>query len=174
MTDKDTVYRYLVAAACLVIVVAGMRAARSLVVPFLLACFFAVILTPVLHWMHSKGVRTAFALLIILSTFVLLGTGLSLFVGKSFNDFTDKLPKYEKSLTEHMRPLIKQLRSYGIELPHTPGASLEISDDLLGAYSTGDHHPNSQAPDESRHANASQTTDTSDLSGRIGWTPLRC
>ena len=102
MTDKDTVYRDSVAAACLVIVVAGMRAARSLVVPFLLACFFAVILAPVLHWMHSKGVRTAFALLIILSTFVLLGTGLSLFVGKSFNDFTDKLPEYEKSLTEQI------------------------------------------------------------------------
>ena len=117
----------MVTAACLVIVVAGMRAARSLVVPFLLACFFAVILTPVLHWMHSKGVRTAYALLIILSTVVLLGTGLSLFVGKSFNDFKDKLPQYEITLAKQMRPLIKQLRGYGIELPDVPGTSRVLS-----------------------------------------------
>jgi len=165
MADKHTVYRYLVTAACLVIVIAGMRAARSLVVPFLLACFLAVILTPVLHWLHSKGVRTAYALLIILSTVVLLGTGLSLFVGKSFNDFKDKLPQYEKTLAKQTRPLINQLRSYGIELPDVPGASLITPNGLPGADLTSDHQDVPAAIGESRDTSAGQTTDTNDPSG---------
>jgi predicted PurR-regulated permease PerM len=136
--DKQAVYRYLVTAASLVIVVAGLRAARPLAVPFLLACFFAVILAPVLHWLQTKGIRTAVALLFILGTFTLLGSGLLLLVGKSFNDFTDKLPAYEKSLTEQTKPLIKQLRSYGIELPDVPKADLGVSDGLLGSDSAAD------------------------------------
>lgn len=148
MMDKQTIYRYLVTAASLVIVIAGLRAARPLVVPFLLACFFAVILAPVLHWLQSKGVKTAVALLSILGTFTLLGSGLLLLVGKSFNDFTEKLPVYEKSLTEHTQPLIKQLRSYGIELPEVSDANLGVSDGLLSSDSANDADATSSgAPD---------------------------
>lgn len=117
MQDKHAAYRFLVTIACLVIVVAGLRVARSLLVPFLLATFFAVILTPILHWLQTKGVRTAIALLIILGTFTLLGSGLLLLVGKSVNDFSEKLPAYEKSLTARTRPWIDWLDSHGIELP---------------------------------------------------------
>ncbi len=166
MTDKRTVYQYLVTAASLVIVIAGMRAARSLVVPFLLACFFAVILTPVLHWLHTKGVRTAIALLIILSTFTLLGCGLMLLVGKSFNDFTDKLPAYEKSLTEHTRPLIKKLRGYGIELPDVPESDRRASEGLLGSGSTTDHASESNTSRaENQENDAAEPTENTEPTG---------
>ena len=44
-SNKAAGLRYLVFAAAFVIVIAGMRAAKSLLVPFLLAVFFAVIFT---------------------------------------------------------------------------------------------------------------------------------
>lgn len=128
MTDKNSLQRYLVTVACLVVVVAGMRAARSLLVPFFLALFFAVILSPVLHWLRTKGVRTPVALLIILGTFTLLGASLLLLVGKSFNDFSEKLPAYQESLTAHTQPLIDQLESYGIELPDSLNSNLGAAD----------------------------------------------
>jgi predicted PurR-regulated permease PerM len=128
MPDKQSAYRYLVTLACLVIVVAGMRAARTLLVPFSLAAFFAIILAPVLYWLRNKGVRTPVALLIILGTFTLVGASLLLLVGKSFNDFSDKLPTYQKSLTAHTQPLINQLRGYGIELPDSSTSNFESID----------------------------------------------
>jgi AI-2 transport protein TqsA len=46
----------LVILACFIIVVAGMKAASSVMVPFFLAVFIAVICTPPLFWLLRKGV----------------------------------------------------------------------------------------------------------------------
>jgi len=48
--------------ASFVIVVAGMKAASSILVPFFLAVFIAVICTPPLFWLQRKGVPKALAL----------------------------------------------------------------------------------------------------------------
>ena len=45
----------LLTAAAFVVVVAGMRAAESIVVPFLLSVFIAIISAPSLFWLERKG-----------------------------------------------------------------------------------------------------------------------
>ena len=52
--------------ASFVIVVAGMKAASSILVPFFLAVFIAVICTPPLFWLQRKGVPKVLALVLIL------------------------------------------------------------------------------------------------------------
>ena len=47
--------RYLILSACFVIIVAGIRSAESIVVPFLLSVFIAVICTSPLFWLKRKG-----------------------------------------------------------------------------------------------------------------------
>jgi len=61
MNNISSSYRYLITAAALVVVIAGMRTAKALLVPFLLAAFLAVILTPLLHWLQKKRVPTVVA-----------------------------------------------------------------------------------------------------------------
>ena len=51
---------FLIVAACFVVVVAGMRAASSILVPFLLSMFIAIICAPPLFWMQRKGVPSRF------------------------------------------------------------------------------------------------------------------
>ena len=49
---------YLITAAALVIVIAGLRLSVGIVVPFLLAIFITIICAPPLIWLKSKGLST--------------------------------------------------------------------------------------------------------------------
>ena len=53
--------------ASFIIVVAGMKAASSILVPFFLAVFIAVICAPPLFWLQRKGVPKVIALVLILT-----------------------------------------------------------------------------------------------------------
>ena len=52
--------------AAIVIIVAGLRAASSLFVPFLLAGFISLLCTPALFWMKDRGLPTPIALIVVL------------------------------------------------------------------------------------------------------------
>jgi predicted PurR-regulated permease PerM len=61
---SDPGARLLVMAASFVIVVAGLKAASSLILPFLVALFLAMVSLPLLNWLQSKGFPTPIAVLI--------------------------------------------------------------------------------------------------------------
>ncbi len=86
MSRNRSLYGSLIAVAACVIVISGLRAAQSLVVPFLLAAFLSIILAPLLHWMQSKGIGTPVALLVIISGCILVGAWLCLSLGGSVNE----------------------------------------------------------------------------------------
>ena len=84
--------------AAFVIVVAGMSAAKAIIVPFLLAAFISISGAPILFWLKKRKLPTWLALLIVICgilVFLLLLAGL---VGSSVNDFSSKLPFYEMRL----------------------------------------------------------------------------
>ena len=67
--DKKNVSasRYLIVVASFIVVIAGLRAAKSLVVPFLLATFFAIVLAPWMHLLRKKGLTSSLALAVIIA-----------------------------------------------------------------------------------------------------------
>lgn len=117
MTRKDSGPRFLVIVAALVVIVAGLRAARALVVPFLLALFFAVILTPPLRWLQRKGLPTALALVIVIGSVALMGAFVALLVGHSQKEFTQNLPQYQKAIGQQWDEIHGTLSALGLELP---------------------------------------------------------
>ena len=52
--------------AAVVIIVAGLKAASSLFVPFLLAGFITLLCAPALFWMRDRGLPTPLALIVVL------------------------------------------------------------------------------------------------------------
>ena len=81
----DAGIRFLVAAACLVVVVAGLRAAAELVLPFLVAVFLAVVSAPLMGWLQRWHVpRPLAALCTILAAVGVVGV-FGLIVGGSVN-----------------------------------------------------------------------------------------
>ncbi|MFQ5345552.1 MAG: AI-2E family transporter [Mariprofundus sp.] len=108
-------YSILVAAAAFVIVVAGIQAAASLLIPFLLAAFIAIICLSPLNWLTSKRVPTGAAVLIITLAIVVLGMVIATFIGTSVADFSENLPSYQERLKVLSGTTVNWLSGRGID-----------------------------------------------------------
>ncbi len=133
----------LLAAAAFVILVAGLKAAQALVNPFLLAVFIAVISTPPIFWLESRGLPRTLALVVVVLAVVGALLGLSVVVGASINDFTNDLPRYTERLKGQFGSLVETLRGLGIDLPRdraglldhvNPAWVLELAGDLFNGF----------------------------------------
>ena len=111
---SDTGTRFLVGAASFVIVVAGLRAAQTLVVPFLLAVFLAVVSVPFMRWLQSKGVPRVLAIPSTVLGAVGVIAILALVLGRSLNQFADVAPQYQRRLQELVDSSFGLLRAWGI------------------------------------------------------------
>jgi predicted PurR-regulated permease PerM len=129
--------------ASFIIVVAGMKAASSILVPFFLAVFIAVICTPPLFWLQRKGVPKVLALVLILAAILIVGLLFGALIGPSLNDFLISLPDYQERLSTHIADLISWLRERGVnipagEVPHSlnPGWVMDLAGDILSTLSS--------------------------------------
>src|SRR3972149_7736512 len=129
--------------ASFVIVVAGMKAASSILVPFFLAVFIAVICAPPLFWLQRKGVPKVLALALILVAILIVGLLFGALIGPSLNDFLSSLPDYQERLSTHIAASISWLREKGVnipaeEVPHTlnPGWVMDLAGGIFAALSS--------------------------------------
>jgi len=97
--------RFLITAAAFVVVVAGMRAAVEVIIPFLLAVFLAIICTPALFWLKNRGISTIFAILIVSLVILLAGLMVGTILTTSIADFTNDLPKYTNELNANIQDI---------------------------------------------------------------------
>lgn len=108
---------FLITIASFVVVVSGMKAAQSIIVPFLLAVFISVMCAPGMFWMRKKGVPSSVAVLIAFVVILGGGTFIVTLVGTSLNEFIQGLPSYQAKLTQQTRDLVAWLESRNIEVP---------------------------------------------------------
>jgi len=106
----------LLTAACLVVLIAGVQAAASLLVPLLLAIFIACICLPPLQWLVEKSVPATWAVLLVTLGLILLAAFISIFAGASVADFSHNLPIYQERLHGQTTQLLIWLASIGIEV----------------------------------------------------------
>lgn len=102
--------------ASFVIVVAGMKAASAIVVPFLLAVFIAVIVTPLFIGLQRRGMRPVFALFVIVLLLVGVSAFLFLLLSNSLASFNKNLPEYQKKLGDQYETVIVWLEEKGVDL----------------------------------------------------------
>ena len=108
--------RFLFTAAAFVVVVAGMRAAADLLVPFLLAVFIAIICAPLLFWLKRKGVPNGLAVCATLVVILCAGLVLVTFAGTSLQGFADALPGYQDRLAEKTAGILGWLEGLGFDV----------------------------------------------------------
>jgi predicted PurR-regulated permease PerM len=137
-TKQSSGTRFLFMAAALVIIIAGIRVAQPILVPFLLSLFIAIISGPPLSFLHRKGVPRALALLIVVAAVIAIGLILAVLVGTSIDDFSRSLPVYQARLKEQMTALLAWLGGLGIDVPAgglqealDPGAAMKLVAQLL-------------------------------------------
>lgn len=113
---RDSGLRILVGASCLIIIIAGLKAASYILVPVLASAFLAVISLPPIHFLQRHRIpRWAAVLIVLLGVFALF-TGVSVYVGASIKDFTDNLDTYQKNITDQSASLVAWLQAQGIEV----------------------------------------------------------
>jgi len=128
----------LISVAAFVVVVAGMRAAESLIVPFLLAVFVAVVAAPPVFWLERRGLPKLVAMLSVLGALGALVVAVSALVNTSIRRFTADLPRYKARLAEQTSGITDWLQGHGVPLPKDlltdaldPGATMQLVADLF-------------------------------------------
>lgn len=130
---KATVPQILVTFAALVVVIAGMRAAAVILVPFLLAAFIAIISTPPMFWLRRKGLPAWLSLFIVMIVVALMGLLISGLVGSSIKVFSKELPIYEAKLRQYVAVMIAWVEKLGVDTSGIewtnildPGAAMKL------------------------------------------------
>ncbi len=108
---------FLVNAAALVIIIAGMKVAAPIVVPFLLSIFIAVVCLAPYSWLQRKGLPSVFSLIIVIVAALGFGFLVSMIVSSSISNFSDSLPIYQAKLQQHAIDFISWLKGFGIIIP---------------------------------------------------------
>jgi predicted PurR-regulated permease PerM len=134
------VLRGLMGAAALVIVVAGMRAARPVLVPLLVAAFIALLCLPALNALRRLRVPNWLAVTAVMLGVVAVVSALGAFVGSSVTAFVQALPGYEAGLSARVAGMLGWLRAQGLAVPEPsgllevvdPGAALGLAAAFLG------------------------------------------
>lgn len=109
--------KVLIGLASFVIIVAGMRAAAPLIVPFLLAAFIAIICIPPLLWLQSKKVPQFLSVIIVVLAITILGWILVAMLTGALSDFSNKLPFYQERLTVLSKQAEEWIKTLPIETP---------------------------------------------------------
>jgi len=115
--DKSSGAKFIISLAAFVIVVAGMREAKSILVPFIFALFVSVIFYSPFHWLNKRGIPKALALLIIIISIVAAGFLMGTLIGTSINQFSQDLPIYEKMLEQQTASVVSWISEIGIKIP---------------------------------------------------------
>ena len=133
--------RFLLGFACFVVVVAGMKAAVEIMVPFLLSAFIAILCAPALMWLESRKVPTTLAVTLVIMVVVLTIGGFSVVVAASINDFASQVPTYQASLLEETTAITGWLAGHGIELSQqmvrqqiNPGKAMDLVRKVLTGF----------------------------------------
>jgi len=137
---KRKTSQILVTIASFVVVVAGMSAAKVVLVPFLLAAFIAIITAPPLFWLQRKGLPTWLALLIVILGVLFIALLMAGLVGSSVKDFSRDLPVYEAKLKQQTSLITEWLERLGVDISglsltkiFDPGAAMKLVATLLNS-----------------------------------------
>lgn len=119
--------------AAFIVIVAGLKAATELLVPFLLAVFIAVLCAPMMIWLKAKKVPSVLSVLLVVVLFFLIAATLGTVIGTSLSAFYQDLPEYEQKLQQQGQSIITTLQGFGVVVDDAfltnyidPGAAMKM------------------------------------------------
>lgn len=102
---------FLVYSASFVIVIAGLQAAASILVPVLLAVFIAIVLTPA-YFVLQRHMNPTISLTVLIFGLIVASFGMVALVKNSIDDFTANKDTYIDNLTEHSKSITGLLNRF--------------------------------------------------------------
>jgi AI-2 transport protein TqsA len=137
-TETAPPSNWLINLAAFIVVIAGMRAAETLLVPFLLAIFISIVSAPVIFYLRRLRIPLSVAMLIVISGVILFLLAMAALIGTSLDSFSRSLPGYQEQLRETITALASWMTARGIEIHSErilsyfdPGAAMNLVAGLL-------------------------------------------
>jgi AI-2 transport protein TqsA len=107
--------RVLLVLACLVVVIAGLKAAEAILIPLLLALLLAILCTPAVYWLRAHRVPTVLAVLLVVVAVLGVATGLGALVGGSVTGFIEAAPRYQERVNSVGESIGDWLQRWGVD-----------------------------------------------------------
>ncbi len=123
--------RFLVGAACLVVVIAGLQAARPVLIPVLIAAFLAFVCIHPMRRLERLGLPRGLALAIVMLGLLLSLALVSVMLGNSVASFTASSGDLNARFTEIVERALARLERLGIDIPRERVGALLETDALL-------------------------------------------
>ncbi|AJI95529.1 hypothetical protein BD65_41 [Yersinia ruckeri] len=102
--------------AMLVVIMAGIKAASPIVVPFLLAIFLSIVLNPVVRLLQKIKIPRTLAIVLLVTVIILLMSFVVGMLGSSLNEFARSLPQYRGVMLEKIRELHEFAERFNINM----------------------------------------------------------
>ncbi len=124
MELRSPTAKVMIVLACLVVVLAGIKAASTIMVPFFLSIFIAIACSPVINYTSKFGVPRWLSITFVILIIVVFGFLLAGLVGQSMTEFRENLPTYRTKLDKEFAWVVSKLSEYNIN----------INSDLIAAH----------------------------------------
>lgn len=99
-----------------IIILAGLMAAQSIMIPIILSLFLSIILSQPILWLEKKKVPWGIGMLIVLVVSAILLFSLGGIIGKSISNFLKDAPQYDETLQQMIVGLIDSLNKAGASI----------------------------------------------------------
>lgn len=106
--------RLMVTVAALVVILAGFKAAETVMVPLVFAGFIAMLTAPLVLWLEHRNVPPWLSVLIVVCGVLVVLVGLATVLGGSVNAFVAAVPRYQERLNQELGEYTTLLESWGI------------------------------------------------------------
>lgn len=135
--------RFLFIAAALVVVIAGINLAQSIVVLFLVSAFLALLGSQPVLWLKEKRIPSGIAVLIVMAGMIIILLLIGSQIGSSVSSFSNELPLLQSRIREQVLALSLFLTSKGFEISDktflqyaNPEAIMKLTAGLLSGLSS--------------------------------------
>jgi AI-2 transport protein TqsA len=130
--------QYLIMGACIFIILAGLKAATDILVPFLLSAFIAIICSPFINKASEYKVPKLISIVTVISIFIFVSLFLASLVGGSLHELSQLIPQYRTQLQEKFYWLVDTFAQYNINISSgllieyfDPAAALSLVANML-------------------------------------------
>ena len=121
--ESRNIIPILIILASCVVIVAGMRAAASILVPFFLSIFIAVITGPFMFWLVKKGVPRVVALVLSIGAVIIAVIVIGGLIGSTLRRMSSDLPAYEVQFRQSIEATAVWLQARGVDT-----SAMEVSE----------------------------------------------
>ncbi|WP_457749724.1 AI-2E family transporter [Sulfurimonas sp.] len=113
---KQKIGYYLIVMASVVVILAGIKSASVIIIPFLFSLFIAIILSPLYKYFKSKGILDIVSVILVITIFILFLALITKLIGNSVQSFSANIDSYVQKFSEYYQLISEYTASLGIAI----------------------------------------------------------